>query len=524
MAAQSTTEKSSVGDERRSRSGEGSFGERRRSRDRDVGLTRDDLEDLRILVVDDDTTLLETCHRILEMEGYRVELCRKGEEAREALNRGTFDLSLLDLYMKGVSGIELLEVALNADPDHVPIVMTGEPTIESSLNTRDLGAFAYLPKPFTATQLKIAVGQAAHHALVIRELREAHESLHGPRLTDDPKILGESEALRETVELAAKLARTDASVFISGESGTGKELIAHFIHERSRRSDKPMLAVNCAALPETLLESEMFGHKKGSFTGATEERQGLLEAADGATLFLDEITEMSLPIQAKLLRVIQDGQVRRVGSNRVDATVDVRFIAATNRDPSRAVSDGTLRKDLYYRLRVVPIRVPSLRERVEDIPILAEHFLQKYWKKHRSDEGSPPKISLEGIRDLQQRDWLGNVRELQNVIEHAVVLAEPGEELMPEDLEFVGDRMEGDSATLDAALQKYRRYTYHDARQELTDAFERNYLKWVVREADGNMSEAARIAEVDRTTLYRLMEKHELSIQREVKDVDEDQR
>jgi transcriptional regulator with PAS, ATPase and Fis domain len=240
-------------------------------------------------------------------------------------------------------------------------------------------------------------------------------------------VLGDAPAFRKAIDLAKRVAPTDASVFITGDSGTGKELVAQLIHQLSRRSSRELVALNCAALPEGLLESEMFGHAKGAFTGAVQDKPGLLEAANGGTLFLDELTEMSLAIQAKLLRAIQDGVVRRVGSTTTSALVNVRFVAATNRDPHEAMKEGELRKDLYYRLRVVPIHLPRLRERPGDIPILAQHFLVEFWKKHRNNDlTTVPTLTPATIEALQRRPWMGNVRELQNVMEHAVVLLEPG--------------------------------------------------------------------------------------------------
>ena len=480
----------------------------------EAGLTAEDRGNVHVLVVDDDRTLVEVCREVLKSEGYQVTTCERGPDALDLVRRRNFQVALIDLHLPRVSGLQVMSAGLKANPALVPIIMTGDSSIESGVEALNQGAFTYLPKPFSASHLKLFVGQASYYALAAEELKEKRETFHAAGATDHPDILGESPALKRTMALATRTAGTDASVFIYGGSGTGKDLIAYFIHERSRRADRPILAVNCAALPESLLESEMFGHRKGAFTGAVKEHQGLLEAADGGTLFLDEVTEMSLAIQAKLLRVIQDGKVRRVGSDRVDATVNVRFIAATNQNPDEAVAAGRLREDLYYRLRVVPVVVPPLRERVQDIPTLAEHFLSEYWRKHRPKGAPVPMLSLDAIRELQGRKWYGNVRELQNVIEHLVVLTDPGAEIKAEDIPAFGTAT---APAQELGSPSFKGGRYHETRQELLDHFEKEYLGWVVQEANGNMSRAARIADVDRTTLYRLMERHDLSIHREVR-------
>jgi transcriptional regulator with PAS, ATPase and Fis domain len=302
------------------------------------------------------------------------------------------------------------------------------------------------------------------------------------------------------------VAPTDASVFISGESGTGKEVIAQFIHQHSRRAKKTLVPINCAALPEPLLESEMFGHRKGAFTGADRDKPGLLETADGGTLFLDELTEMSLPLQAKLLRVIQDGIVRRVGAETAGDPVDVRFISATNRDPQDAVERGVLRGDLFYRLRVVPIVLPPLRSRPEDIQLLANHFLGIFWHRHRQMTDRAPRLSDSAIEFLRTRAWRGNVRELQNVIEHVAVLVEPDQLIEPTDIPMYEDSEAAPERMPAAQLDG----PFHDVKDRVIAQFERDYLARLVGRAGGNMSKAARQANVDRTTLYRLMEKHGL--------------
>jgi len=369
-----------------------------------------------------------------------------------------------------------------------------------------------LPKPFSAQHLQITIGRATHTVLVGQETREQQEELERQQApSDKATLLGTSASFRKAIELARRVAPTDASVFITGESGAGKELIAQFIHQHSRRSSRPFVAVNCAALPEPLLESEMFGHRKGAFTGAVRDKPGLLETANGGTLFLDELAEMPKSIQAKLLRVIQDGVVRHVGSETTDAVVNVRFIAATNGDPEAAVQTGAMREDLYYRLRVVPIHVPPLRERPEDIPLLAEYFLSTYWVRHRKKGETFPKLSDGAIRTLCTHAWRGNVRELQNVIEHVAVLAEAGALIRPEELPLAIEAQAAAGAPNPASLiSTLLEESYHVARERVIAQFELQYLTWLLSRAGGNMSKAARIAGVDRTTLYRLMERHGL--------------
>src|SRR5256884_3524 len=331
---------------------------------------------------------------------------------------------------------------------------------------------------------------------------------------DKVPLIGVSSAFRRAIELARRVAPTDASVFITGESGVGKEQIAQFIHIHSRRSSRPLVAINCAALPEALPESEMFGHVKGAFTGAVRDKPGLLEMANGGTLFLDELIEMSKPIQAKLLRAIQDGVVRRVGSERTDAVVNVRFIACTNCNPEEAVRSGALREDLYYRLRVVPIQVPPLRDRPEDIPLLATHFLAYYWRRHRESDAPLPKLSETAVREVRSRPWKGNVRELQNVIEDLGVLLRPGADVQPEDIPVIDGPMPTEDPDESASAIKDADHAiadgYRATRERLLGRFERRFLQQLVTQADGNVSRAARIARLNRTTLYRLMERYGL--------------
>ncbi len=466
---------------------------------------------LRILIVDDEHTLRESCATVLRHEGYDVTVSGRGHEALDLLKRRAFDIALVDLYMPQVGGLALLRAALATSRDTLVIVMTGNPSVDSSVEALRQGAFDYLPKPFSATHLQILMSRAVHTLLVAHDTREQQTDLERHQVPSGKiTLFGTAPAFRRAVELARQVAPTDASVFITGESGSGKEMIAQFIHHNSRRSSRPFVAVNCAALPEGLLESEMFGHRKGAFTGAVRDKPGLLEAAHGGTLFLDELIEMSKPIQAKLLRVVQDGVVRRVGSETTDAVVNVRFIAATNSDPDAVVKAGNLREDLYYRLRVVPIHVPALRERPEDIPTLAEHFLSTYWVRHRSKGAPFPQLTDAAIRALCAYPWRGNVRELQNVIEHLAVIAAPGTPVAAEHLQLVGDATLVPGANPAALVSTVLEESYHVARDRVIAQFERQYLTWLVNRASGNMSKAARIAGVDRTTLYRMMERHGL--------------
>src|SRR3954470_795955 len=454
-------------------------------------------ESIQVLVIDDDRTLREGCASMLQMSRYNASFVGRGDEALELLKRRRFDIVLCDLYMSGVPGMTLLRGALATARDTLVIMMTGNPTVSSSIEALRAGAWDYLPKPFSATHLDLLLGRAAHAVIAARDTREMQRSLIAD-VSNSEKVLllGAAPSFQRAVELARRVAQTDASVMITGESGTGKEVIAQFIHKHSRRASRKLVPINCAALPEPLLESEMFGHRKGAFTGADRDKPGLLETANGGTLFLDELTEMSHPIQAKLLRVLQDGVVRRVGSEQQDAVVDVRFVCATNKNPEEAVRNGVLREDLFYRLRVVPIRLPALRERTEDIPVLAKHFLAHYWSRHRRRNEAIPSLRPETMEFLRGLTWRGNVRELQNVIEHIAVLAEPGQQLTPADIRLSDDVSPASETGMPTGMLDG---AYHLAKDRLVTYFEKEYLSRLVSRAGGNMSKAERLARRDRT-------------------------
>jgi len=450
--------------------------------------------DIRILVVDDDRTLREGCASVLELDGYNVTFVGRGDEALEVVRRRKFDIVLVDLYLQPISGIDILKATLETHRETIVVVMTGNPSVSSSIEALRAGAWDYLPKPFSATHLQVLVGRASHAVMVTRETKALRQQLVQQNGNSDKiTLLGVAPAFRKAVELARKVAPTDASVMITGESGTGKEVIAQFIHHHSRRASRKLVPINCAALPEPLLESEMFGHRKGAFTGADRDKPGLLETANGGTLFLDELTEMSHPIQAKLLRVLQDGVVRRVGSEQQDATVDVRFVSATNRDPQEAVNAGILREDLFYRLRVVPIKLPPLRERHEDIPLLADHFMADFAREY----GRRMKGFDAGARSvLQHYPWPGNVRELRNVIERLMIMV-AGDAISASHLSF----LDPTSLTRAEPAEATGRQTLHEAR----DQFERDLILRTLAEQQGNMSRTADVLGVERSNLYRKM-------------------
>ena len=462
-------------------------------------------ERIRALIVDDDRTLREGCASVLRAEGIIVEVTGRGEEAIQMIKRSRFDIMLVDVYLEPVSGIDVLKAVMETAPSTLVVLMTGNPSVDSSIEAMRIGAWDYLPKPYSGIQLQLLVGRAAH-AVTARRARELSPDEALALRADGSLLVGTSTAFRNALELARKAAPTNASVMLVGETGTGKEVIAQYIHHHSRRSKKRLVPINCAAIPEQLLESEMFGHRKGAFTGADREKMGLLELANGGTLFLDELSEMSMALQTKMLRVLQDGIVRRVGSEEEDAIVDVRFVSATNRDPRDAIRNKQLREDLYYRLNVVQVAIPPLRERVEDIPLLANHFLRVFWGRHRAAKDPIPSFSDDTLEFLSSRPWRGNVRELQNFVEHVTILAQPGAKVqihhLPLDQEVdlgVASSGLGILSTSEA---------YHVAKEQVLATFEKNYVTRLVARASGNMSRAARLASVDRTTLYRLLERH----------------
>jgi len=384
-----------------------------------------------ILVIDDEESMRDSCRQALARDGNRVKVAEDGAGGLSMLQAESFDLVILDLKMPGLSGMEVLKKIQKDDPEIMVIVITGYATVESAIEAMKSGAYDFIPKPFTPGSLRAIVKRALDRRELVLEnvlLRSELKESFGPEV-----IIGQSKSMKKVEELVGKVGPTDSTVLIYGESGTGKELVARAIHRHSSRKDKPFVAVDCGSLVENLFESELFGHVKGSFTSATATKYGRFELANGGTLFFDEIGNISVNIQTKLLRVLQEREITKVGSSQI-IQVDVRIVAATNKDLQKAVKAGTFREDLFYRLSVVPIALPALRERRDDIPLLADYFLKKYNKKRKKNIRA---ISEQAMKALVEYNWPGNVRELENAIERAVVLAE-NSVIKPSDLLYYG--------------------------------------------------------------------------------------
>lgn len=381
----------------------------------------------RILVVDDETSIREFMEIFLKKEGYDVTLAEDGAKAKEILAKRTFEMVISDLQMPNLTGMELLKHAREAYPETVFVMMTAFGTLENAVEAMKVGAYDYLTKPCKIDEVRLVI----QNALRTRHLEVENRVLKKELVKEYSfqNVIGNSAAMHSIFDLIKRVSATPTNVLITGESGTGKEVVAKAIHYNGPLKDRPFITVNCGAIPENLMESEMFGHKKGSFTGAIADKTGLFEAADGGSLFLDEVGELPLTIQVKLLRAIQERMIRRVGATE-DVKVDVRIIAATNRNLEEMVAKGTFRQDLYYRLNVINIKTPPLRDRREDIPLLASHFLKKYNDKLNKTVGG---ISSEAMDILKKYDYPGNVRELENLIERTVAL-EGGATILPESL------------------------------------------------------------------------------------------
>jgi len=438
----------------------------------------------RILVVDDEKAMVLALKGLLSKEGYQVETAGSGEEALRRLETGNFHLVITDLSMDGVGGMQVLERGRAIDPDLAVIMITAYGSEKIAVQAMKLGASDYLPKPFDNDELRVVVQRVMETALLRRDHRRLLAQVQSDFGFD--QIIGRSPAMRRIFETVDRIADTDVTVLIRGESGTGKELVANALHYRSPRRAKPMIKMNCAALSRELVESELFGHERGAFTGAIARREGKFEAADGGTLFLDEVGDMPLETQAKLLRAIQEKEFERVGGNQA-IKVDVRLIAATNQDLEAGVGAGRFREDLYYRLRVVEVVIPPLHERREDIPLLVEHFLKEAAKRFSRETKA---LTGEALRACVSHQWKGNVRELRSALEQALLLA-PGAEITPSDLfgganPPVSTQDSGLPTTHTESTQSFR-----DAKDRVVEAFERDFLQQALRRHGGNITKAA---------------------------------
>jgi len=443
----------------------------------------------RVLVVDDETAIREAIRMTLEYEGYRVDEARSGQEGIDKATKVPYDAILLDIKMPVLDGIEVLE-NLKEQKVPTPVVMvSGHADIQTAVECTKRGAFDFLEKPLNRDKLLLSVRNAARTQKLEEEVDELRE-----RTEREYQLVGEASGMRDLRDQIERAAPTKATVLIQGESGTGKELVAREIHRRSSRSQMPFVQVNCAAIPEELIESELFGHEKGSFTGAVRKQTGKFVAADGGTIFLDEIGDMSLRTQAKVLRVLQEGEVEPVGSAMV-VKVDVRVIAATNKDLVEEIRAGRFREDLYYRLNVIPIRTPPLRERRDDVPVLAQHFAALFAQEHNKH---PKKFTPAALRALQDAPWRGNVRELRNMIERVVIMV-PSDTIDVTDLptEFFRAATEIISSAMHlATLQAFK------------DEAEKAFILAKLREHGWNVSKTAEAIDTPRSKLYKKIEQY----------------
>jgi two-component system nitrogen regulation response regulator NtrX len=443
----------------------------------------------RVLVVDDETAIREAIRMTLEYEGYRVDEARSGQEGIDKAGKVPYDAILLDIKMPVLDGIEVLE-NLKDQRIATPVVMvSGHGDIQTAVECTKRGAFDFLEKPLNRDKLLLSVRNAVRTQKLEEEVDELRE-----RAERDYQLVGESPGMLELREQIERAAPTRATVLIQGESGTGKELAAREIHRRSSRSSMPFVQVNCAAIPEELIESELFGHEKGSFTGAFRKQTGKFVAADGGTIFLDEVGDMSLRTQAKVLRVLQEGEVEPVGSAAV-VKVEVRVIAATNKDLVEEIRAGRFREDLYYRLNVIPIRTPPLRERKEDIAVLAQHFATLFAQEHNKH---PKKFTPAALRALQDASWRGNVRELRNMIERMVIMI-PADTIDVTDLPAEFFRAATDIITTAMHLSKL---------QEFKDEAEKAFILAKLREHGWNVSKTAEAIDTPRSNLYKKIEQY----------------
>jgi DNA-binding NtrC family response regulator len=461
----------------------------------------------KILVVDDEEIVLKSCRKILERGGHQVSTSLSGQEAFDLMEKEPFDIVITDMKMPGIDGIEVLKKVREKYPDVVVIVITGYSTVQSAVQAMKLGAFDYIPKPFTPDEVLVVIEKAMEKKSLIHEniyLRKELEAKYG-----FDNIIGNSTRMQDVYKLIRKVAPTDSTVLIRGESGTGKELIARAIHFNSPRKKRPFVPVDCGVLAQELLESELFGHVKGSFTGAIVTKPGLFEIADGGSIFLDEIGDTGPNFQSKLLRVIQEREFTPVGGVK-PKKVDLRFIVATNKDLEKLVKEKQFREDLFYRLNVVSITIPSLKERKDDIPLLAYHFLRKYDKEMNKNIKS---ISVDAMNMLNAYSWPGNVRQLENVIERAIVMAE-GDTITTEHLPFA---VRSEIAHPDTPIPKSSdelKEVKKKLRESAVESIEKSFILDALVRNDWNITRSAKDVGMQRPNFQALMRKYNIRIEK----------
>jgi two-component system, NtrC family, nitrogen regulation response regulator NtrX len=446
----------------------------------------------RILVVDDEEGIRHVLKQVLEYEGHDVRTAGGGGEALTQYESFSPELTFLDVKMARMDGLEVLGRIREMDPDALVVMISGHGSIETAVEATRRGAYDFLEKPLDTDRILVTIRNALQQSGLYREvsrLRDEVESRY--------EIVGGSYAIRSVLERIEKVGPTDARVLITGENGSGKELVARALHRVSPRADRPFIEVNCAAIPAELIESELFGHVKGAFTGAHTDRAGKFEQADGGTLFLDEIGDMSLSAQAKVLRALQDGVITRVGSERA-IQVNVRVVAATNQNLEAGIAEGQFREDLFFRLNVVPIHVPPLRDRRDDIPMLVRHFTERAIEEQRLQ---PRRLTADAVDRLTRLDWPGNVRELRNTVERLLILSH-GSEVGVRDVE----RLVSGSADTGLGMELLRAETF----AEFKDRAERGFILAKLREHDWNVSETARALDMPRSNLYKKIERYNL--------------
>ncbi len=447
------------------------------------------MDSLKILVVDDEAPIREVLQKGLsQMGGFLVDTAKNGQEAIEKVERETFDMVLTDLMMPEMDGMELLRIVKGTRPELPVIMMTAYGSIDNAVEAMKIGANDYITKPVDFKDLFMRISKVQQENLLIRENRLLRMEVR--KKFEFSNIIGKSKKMQEVFSLIEKVAPSNSTVLIYGGSGTGKELVAKAIHYNSSRADYPFLPFNCGAIPETLVESELFGHTKGAFTGAIQAKKGLFEEANGGTLFLDEISTIPPSVQVKLLRVLQEKEVMKVGSTE-RTKIDVRLIAATNEDLEGLMKKGKFREDLFYRLHVFPIFLPDLKDRKEDIPLLAYHFLERYSKEAKKEIKG---FSKEAMNLLLEYDWPGNVRELENAIERAVIMADK-DYLTPND--FPKDLVEGVPALIKKGVKE----------RKSLEEIKNEYIHQILKETNGNKRAAAEILKVNPRTLYRFEKK-----------------